>query len=49
MQEGDAEMTTLEPLRFKRILVPVGESKPSQNEPSGGVFSWGLRVEIVSG
>src|SRR5829696_10566257 len=24
-------MTTLEPLRFKRILVPVDESKPSQN------------------
>ena len=24
-------MTTLEPLRFKRILVPVDESQPSQN------------------
>jgi nucleotide-binding universal stress UspA family protein len=24
-------MTTLEPLRFKRILVPVDESRPSQN------------------
>ena len=24
-------MTTLEPLRFKRILVSVDESKPSQN------------------
>jgi nucleotide-binding universal stress UspA family protein len=24
-------MTTLEPLRFRRILVPVDESKPSQN------------------
>jgi hypothetical protein len=26
-------MTTLEPLRFRRILVPVDESKPSQNPP----------------
>jgi hypothetical protein len=24
-------MTTLEPLRFRRILVPVDESRPSQN------------------
>jgi hypothetical protein len=24
-------MSTLEPLRFKRILVPVDESRPSQN------------------
>jgi hypothetical protein len=49
LQEGEAEMTTLEPLRFKRILIPVDESKPSQNQPSGDVFSWGLRVELVSG
>ena len=24
-------MTTLEPLRFRRILVPLDESRPSQN------------------
>jgi nucleotide-binding universal stress UspA family protein len=28
---GGAEITTLESLRFRRILVPVDESRPSQN------------------
>ncbi len=45
-------MTTLEPLRFRRIMVPVDESKPSQNSlavAAGLARETGAQVILAGG